>query len=332
MLTLNRYRLPRALPLLLLSMALCWTTHPFYAASAAAAADEHPDTGNDEEHGDDHGDEQGKEAGRLTLTPEQVKHAGLTLERVGPANMRETLPLYGRIVPNAEREHAVAARFPGVIQKVTKQVGDAVSQGETLAVVESNESLKPYSLTASLSGVVTRRDANVGEQTGDRTLFVVGDYANVWVELAVFPGDLAKVRVGQRVEIANRAASVSGEGSVVAVSPVSSQASQATTARVLLDNGKRQWMPGHFVNAAVVLSEISVPLAVREEAVQIVEDRSVVFVAKGDRFEARPVVLGKSDGQMREVLQGLSAGESYVAGNSFILKSELGKEGADHGH
>jgi cobalt-zinc-cadmium efflux system membrane fusion protein len=63
-----------------------------------------------------------------------------------------------------------------------------------------------------------------------------------------------------------------------------------------------------------------------------VEDRKVVFVAEGDGFEARPVVLGRGDGQVREVLRGLSAGESYVAANSFILKSELGKEGAEHGH
>jgi cobalt-zinc-cadmium efflux system membrane fusion protein len=32
------------------------------------------------------------------------------------------------------------------------------------------------------------------------------------------------------------------------------------------------------------------------------------------------------------VLAGLRDGESYVSGNSFVLKSELGKEGAEHGH
>ena len=52
--------------------------------------------------------------------------------------------------------------------------------------------------------------------------------------------------------------------------------------------------------------------------------------AKG--FEARPVTLGRSDGQVSEVLSGLQAGEAYVSTNSFTLKSELGKEDAEHGH
>jgi cobalt-zinc-cadmium efflux system membrane fusion protein len=317
-----------------MTTTLCWIQSPAHASTTAAAAeaqaDDHGDAGRDE-HADEV-DEHGEEGGLIVLTLEQRKHAGLTLAQVGPANIHETLPLYGRIVPNAEREHAVAARFQGVVQKVTKQVGDPVQQGETLAVVESNESLKPYTINASLTGVVTQRDANVGEQTGDRTLFVIGDYSTVWVDLAVFPGDLAKVRVGQKVQVENRSTSVSGEGRIIAVSPVGSHASQTTTARVLLDNAQRQWVPGLFVNAEVVLSENAVPLTVSEQAVQIVEDRKVVFVAEGDGFEARPVVLGRGDGQVREVLRGLSAGESYVAANSFILKSELGKEGAEHGH
>ena len=42
--------------------------------------------------------------------------------------------------------------------------------------------------------------------------------------------------------------------------------------------------------------------------------------------------LGKADGQNTEVLQGLNAGQSYVKGGSFVLKSELGKATAEHVH
>ncbi len=69
-----------------------------------------------------------------------------------------------------------------------------------------------------------------------------------------------------------------------------------------------------------------------DEAIQFVDDTRVVFVAEGKFFEVRPVDLGRGDGRFSEVLGGLQAGESYVAANSFVLKSELGKEGAEHGH
>ncbi len=325
--TMTRHSLPRWLPLILLAMTLCWMWQPVYAESAAPEADEHGE-GHSEEA--DHGEED--EEGHIALTPEQIRYAGIALDRVGPATIRETLPLYGQIVPNAEREHAVSARFPGVIRTVTKRVGDPVKEGETLATVESNDSLKPYSVVASLTGVIAQRNANVGEQTGDRTLFVIGDYSTVWVDLSVFPGDLDQVHVGQQVRIASSNASIVGEGKIITVSPVGSSANQTTTARVLLDNPDRRWVPGHFVNAEVVLSEPAVPVTIRDAAVQVVEDRNVVFVANDEGFEARPVTLGRGDGQIREVLSGLTAGESYAAANSFILKSELGKEGAEHGH
>ena len=309
---------PRWLTLLILVITLVWVVNPAHGESPA------PD-GHEQEEA--HGEE-----GHIALTPDQIKHAEIAVERVGPASIRETLPIYGQIVANAEREHIVSARFPGVIKNVAKQIGDVVQQGETLATVESNESLKSYPVVASLSGVVTQRNANVGEQTGDRALFVIGDYSTVWVDLSVFPADLSKVRVGQSVRIVNRDRSITGEGRIITVFPVGSSTNQTTTARVLLDNPDRQWVPGHFVTAEVVLSETEVPTAIRDEAIQIVEDQPVVFVEGDEGFEARPVTLGRSDGQVSEVMSGLQVGEAYVSTNSFTLKSELGKEDAEHGH
>jgi cobalt-zinc-cadmium efflux system membrane fusion protein len=58
----------------------------------------------------------------------------------------------------------------------------------------------------------------------------------------------------------------------------------------------------------------------------------VVFGRYGNYLEARPLELGRSDGKMIEVLEGLSAGEKYAGGNSFAIKAELGKSGASHDH
>ena len=62
------------------------------------------------------------------------------------------------------------------------------------------------------------------------------------------------------------------------------------------------------------------------------EDQSVIFIETDEGFEARPVTLGRVDGEISEVLAGVKAGDAYVTANSFILKSELGKGDAEHGH
>jgi cobalt-zinc-cadmium efflux system membrane fusion protein len=87
-----------------------------------------------------------------------------------------------------------------------------------------------------------------------------------------------------------------------------------------------------FVNAELATEEIQVPVAVSMDAIQAIRNWSVVFGRYGEFFEIRPLELGRSDGKMVEVLKGFSAGEQYAAGNSFILKAELGKDSASHDH
>lgn len=268
--------------------------------------------------------------GEIKLTDEQINAARIGLAQVGSASLRETLPLYGVVAPNAERVREVAARFPGVIRGVSKKVGDSVRQGESMASIESNESLQSYAVTAPLSGVVTMRNANPGEQSGDKALFTVADLSTVWVELSLFPRDVAKVQVGQSVRVRSADAGLSANGKLVYVAPFGSSSNQTLTARVLLDNAERRWAPGLYVNADVTLAESSVPLAIRAEAVQTVNEASVVFVQDAEGFKPRPVRLGRNDGEQIEVLDGLKAGETYVTANSFVLKAELGKGEAGH--
>lgn len=266
----------------------------------------------------------------VSLTPEQLERAGIEIVTAGPAPLREHLSLYGVIAPNAERMLDVSARFPGILRSVRKRVGDTVRKGETLATVESNESLQTYAVTAPIDGVVTRREANEGAQTGDGPLFTVSDLSTVWVELSVFPRDLAKVRNGQAVRVRSADTGLTAEGRVVYVAPFGSASNQTLIARVSLPNAERKWPPGLYVNAEVVLSQTDVPLAIRNDALQTFETRAVVFVAGEKGFEPRPVKLGRTDGEYSEVLEGMTAGESYATRNSFILKAELGKGEAAH--
>lgn len=308
--------LQAAMLLMTVTLAACGQSEPPPAVESAASTTEP----TREEH----------YPGAIRLTTEQLNAARIGLAQVGPASLRETLPLYGVIAPNAERVREVAARFPGVIRSVGKKVGDPVGQGESMAIIESNESLQSYAVTAPLAGVVTMRNANPGEQSGDKALFTVADLSTVWVELSLFPRDVAKIQLGQSVRVRSADAGLSADGQLVYVAPFGSSSNQTLTARVLLDNAGRRWAPGLYVSADVTLAVSSVPLAIRAEAVQIVDEVSVVFVRDDEGFKPRPVRLGRNDGEQIEVLEGLKAGETYATANSFVLKAELGKGEAGH--
>lgn len=317
----------------LLSLAACGGNEaPVGESSAAQAAEKHSEPGHKEGDGEhaEEGHEEG--GGHIKLTPQQIQSAGIAVAKAGPAEVREQLPLYGVIAPNAERMREVTARYPGAIRSLSKRVGDSVRRGETLAIIESNESLQTYSVAAPLDGMVTARHANPGEQASDKPLFTIADFSTVWVELALFPRDVAKVRVGQSVRVKSADTGLNAEGKVIYVAPFGSSNNQTLTARVQLDNSERKWPPGLYVTAEVMLGSTTVSLAVASGSLQTVDERTVVFVNSEEGFEPRTVELGRTDGEVTEVLAGLKPGETYATANSFTLKAELGKGEAEHEH
>jgi cobalt-zinc-cadmium efflux system membrane fusion protein len=65
---------------------------------------------------------------------------------------------------------------------------------------------------------------------------------------------------------------------------------------------------------------------------QTLEGRTVVFVRQGEKLQARPEETGERDDEHVEILEGLAAGETYAADNSFVVKAEMGKSEAEHSH
>ena len=307
-------------------------------ALTLAACKPSPEATDEHGHGHDEGHGHAEEApageaheDRTTIDAAMARSMGIETAVAGPGLLRERLSLYGSIHPNAERVREVAARFPGVVRSVTARLGEPVRAGQVLAAVESNESLQTYAVTAPISGLVTQRAANPGEATGEAPLFVISDYANVWAELSVFPRDRARLQAGQVVKISAADAQQSGEGHIGAI--VAAEGEGPTLlARVPLDNTQGHWTPGQFVTAEVVIGESPLALAVPNAALQPYEDATVVFAQTGESYEARKLKLGRSDGEVTEVLGGLQPGTRYVTANSYIIKADIEKSGASHDH
>lgn len=201
---------------------------------------------------------------------------------------------------------------------------------------ESNHlktNLTHYEIRAPISGIIIAKAIVLGEALKeDREIYTIADVSTVWTAVTVYPKDLNVIRMDQKVVVKATAFDVTGEGAITFISTLIGGQTRTATARVELDNTAGQWRPGMFVNAELVAEEIQVPVAVSVDAIQTLRDWSVVFGRYDPYFEVRPLELGRSDGEMVEVLKGLSHGEQYAGGNSFALKAELGKAGASHDH
>ena len=311
-------------------MKILWAT---FAALllAACGGDRHA---HDREHVHEsaaHAEEKAHN-GRTTIPAAVAAAAGVKTATAGPGVVSETLTLYGRIQPDAERVRSVGARFPGPIRSVARQIGDSVNAGDTLAVIESNESLQTYAVKTPISGVITERHANPGEVATAESLFVVTDFTRVWAELTVFARDRTSLRAGQSVDISAADSQLRARGNIGFIGANASTATPTLTARVALDNSELQWTPGMFITAQITIATQPAALVVANSALQSFRDFSVVFARVGDVYEVRMLQLGRSDGTVTEVLGGLEAGTEYVVENSYLIKADIEKSGASHDH
>ena len=77
----------------------------------------------------------------LTLTPDQLKNAGITIGNVGEQLSTESseASATGTVGPNEYKQTPAVTLAGGVIRRVIPQLGDSVAAGQTVAVIFSND-------------------------------------------------------------------------------------------------------------------------------------------------------------------------------------------------
>ena len=297
------------------------------SVAACGGSGENADAATEEAH-----EEEG--AARVTIPEASAQASGIVVSVAGPGVIQESLILTGRIVLQPSARADVHAPYPGPVRAVLLNVGDNVRQGQTLARVESAESLQTYSISSPINGIVLDRQTNIGDVTSEAPLFVVGDLSRVQAELNVVVRDIGRVAPGQAVVITGLDGTNGVQARIATVLPTADVHSQTIIARAPLTiSAASPLRPGMAVRGSVVLAEQQVGVAVPRDAVQTEDGRTVIFVrVSADTYEVRPVTTGRTGSDTIEITAGLAPGEAYVSENAFLVKAEIGKDSASHGH
>lgn len=232
----------------------------------------------------------------------------------------------------AQRELATAEIEMRAAEQKLHALG--VTHEEIAALGEQDDMrLGLYELTAPFAGTVVDRHITLGESVTEETqCFVLADLTTVWVNVTVYAQDIARVTLGQPVEVRSDASQYVARGTISYLSPIIDETTRTATARVVLANDDRRWRPGAFVTATLFTASDGSRILVPNQAIQRIDNRLIVFVAEGEGFEPRTIEIGRQGPTHSEVSSGLSAGDRFVARGAFVLKSELGKGEAGHEH
>ena len=270
--------------------------------------------------------------GRSKISAAAAKDGGIEIETVGPATISDIREVEGVVQLATSARSEIRAQFPGKVMLVTKAVGDYVKKGQLLARIESSESLQIYPVFSPVSGVVAERNANVGNVAIDQPIYVITDPGQTTVVFNIFPRDLGIIRPGQKIDIETL------DGQPVAASvlggylPEGNAAAGTALVRASLPNRDGRWRPGMALHGRVTVNAVTVPLAVRTEALQRFRDFTVVFANFGEDYEVRMLELGRKTPEWTEVLSGIKPGTRYAAKGAFLIRADIEKSGASHDH
>jgi cobalt-zinc-cadmium efflux system membrane fusion protein len=179
---------------------------------------------------------------------------------------------------------------------------------------------------APFAGEIVERMAVRGSLVdAGKPLFTLVDHSTVWAMLQVPEGTLARVKVGQTVEL--RVDSLPGKefkGKLTWIGPAVDERTRMARARAEFANPDRLLKDKMFATARILTRQAEGAMLVPSSAIQHVEGRPFVFVKlTEDLFDARAVTLGaKFDGQ-QEVLAGVTPEEEIAVSHAFAIKSAM---------
>ena len=222
----------------------------------------------------------------------------------------------------AETEHKIAQSNAEAAHKKLHVLG--FNEDQVQEISEAHQISPAITLHAPIDGKVVAIEAVLGAFVDPSTeMLTIIDPTLLWVDAEIYEKDLAKVRIGQAVEITVPAyPDEVFRGKLSYIGDVVDDQTRTITVRAEVENDDQRLKPGMFADVCILLNgdeSLVVPTAaVLEEG-----DRKIVFVQHEDAFVCREVQTGVVNGAYQQILGGLTTDEAVVIQGNHELKSKL---------
>jgi len=236
-------------------------------------------------------------ADALPMDAARIQAAGIVLAPVEDGSLSAEILAQGTVAGTPQGEAVLAARADGVVSRISLRLGDAVSAGQTVALIESREASAIAAERATASARLTAARQGLARE---QRLFDAKITARQDLEAAQTTLAEAQAEAG-RTASAAAAARVSRDGrSTGVVSPISGR---VTAAPVVL---------GSFVTAGTELFRVANSREVQIEASVSAQDSARIMV--GDRAR-----ITLPEGDLDAVVRSITPGVDSESRSATVL-------------
>jgi len=262
---------------------------------------------------------------------------------VAELSSRQTAATYARV--SRERAERLLELKAGSRQDVERaRTEDQVAQGEVVQasaeVQRAKEELSHLNvddrgeivLRSTIAGVVLTRDAVAGSVVEPGApLLTITDPNTLWLQIAASEAVASSIRPSALIRFSVRAfPDEPFEARVENIGGALDPDTRTLPVRAVVSNGAGRLRPEMF---ATVLIEQGAPrkgFGVPDAAVQLLDERPVVFVARPDgaggaTFERRDVEVGARQAGRTQIVRGLGPGDVVVTDGAFAVKSQFSR-------
>ncbi|MGE5358286.1 MAG: efflux RND transporter periplasmic adaptor subunit [Bacteroidales bacterium] len=249
------------------------------------------------------------------------------------ASVKNAMASYNDAKAAAERSKRLADR--GILSPADLQTADTrlkVTEAGYLAAIDTVRGQKAllqdrrasYDLAvkklndtvvrAPIAGTVSDRPVQVGEFISERTpVATIVQTDPLKLRTGVQERHAGIVQAGQQVQFRVEAyPDAVFNGKVAYVSPALDQTMRTFTIEALVDNADHRLKPGFFAKGVILTRRDDNVLAVPETAVSTLAGVSSVYVIKNGRITQQAVDLGVKQGNVWEVVNGLTGDETLA--------------------
>lgn len=235
---------------------------------------------------------------------------GQTLVTLDAANLEQL-----RVnLDNVEREYNRAAQLLEIGAGTQQSVDQLKAQLDALRT-QYNNMKENTVLVSPINGVVTARNYDPGDMTGQLPVLTVGQITpNVKVMISATENDFSKFKVGTPVTVTFDAyPGETFEGKISRIYPTVNPSTRTFQAEILVANQQGKILPGMFARVNMDFGterRVVVPdLAVVK---QTGSGNRYVYVYNDGRVSMRRVELGQRLGDAYELISGVEDGDSVV--------------------
>ena len=231
----------------------------------------------------------------------------VTLDRAASDQMKINLEQIRREYNRAVQLLEIGAGTQQSVDQLKSQLDAAKSQYDNL--------LENTVLTSPITGVVTERNYDPGDMTGNQPVLTVGQLSPVVkVMINVTESDLSKLKAGMPVSVAFDAfPDETFEGRISRIHPTVDTATRTFRTEIAIANNSERIIPGMFARVSVNLGERS-NVVVPDRAIvkQTGSGNRYVYILHNGTVSFERVELGRRLGDAYELLSGVNSGDTVV--------------------